>query len=81
MYGAAFKGSVFFTLHAISDAMTDQQQKRPRGRPPVAADQRLSERVELRLTFAQLAKLKVLGGGDWVRERIDKAKLTTYPQW
>ncbi len=55
--------------------MADQQTKRPRGRPPVAADQRLAERVELRLTPAQRAKLDTLGGADWVRERIDKARV------
>jgi hypothetical protein len=48
--------------------------KRPPGRPPVAEDARRSARVEVRLTQAQRDKLERLGGADWVRTRIERAK-------
>jgi hypothetical protein len=44
-----------------------------RGRPPKGAAP-LTERVELRLTAGQRAKLDTLGGADWVRARIDRAR-------
>lgn len=47
---------------------------RPRGRPPAAPDEARSARFELRLTPAQREKLERLGGADWLRERIDKAR-------
>jgi hypothetical protein len=53
--------------------MTEPAKKRP-GRPPVPPDQRLKERMELRLSTAQLQKLERLGGAKWVRSKIDKAK-------
>ena len=43
------------------------------GRPPITegAD---TVPVTIRMTAAQRAKLALLGGAQWVRERIDKAK-------
>ena len=54
--------------------MSAQEQPRRRGRPPAAAGTARDARVELRLTEAQRAKLERLGGAQWVRERIDKAR-------
>jgi hypothetical protein len=48
---------------------------RPRGRPTVAADKAKSARYPLRLTVAQRDKLELLGGADWIRARIDGARL------
>jgi hypothetical protein len=48
--------------------------KRPPGRPPVAEDARRSARVELRLTQAERSKLERLGGAEWLRSRIERAK-------
>jgi hypothetical protein len=48
---------------------------RPRGRPTVAADKAKSARYPLRLTVAQREKLELLGGADWIRARIDGARL------
>ena len=48
--------------------------KRPPGRPPAPEDARRSARVELRLTQAQRDKLERLGGAEWVRSRIDRAR-------
>lgn len=45
-----------------------------RGRPPIAADLRQTERVEVRLTPEHRAKLDRLGGAQWLRERIEKAR-------
>jgi hypothetical protein len=50
-----------------------------RGRPPVAETQRLTERAEIRLTQAQREKFEALGGAEWVRGLIDKAKVTARP--
>ena len=52
--------------------MTDA--KRPPGRPPAPPEQRL-EVVTLRMTAAQKAKLAALGGGEWMRKAVDKAKV------
>ena len=54
--------------------MSDVQTKRPPGRPPAPDDARRSARVELRLTQAQRDKLERLGGAEWVRSRIDRAR-------
>jgi hypothetical protein len=48
---------------------------RPRGRPAVAADKAKSARYPLRLTQAQAQKLELLGGAEWIRARIDGARL------
>lgn len=45
-----------------------------RGRPKIADDQKLTKAFNLRLTPAQLAKVQDLGGADWLRARIDKAR-------
>ena len=52
--------------------MTSEPKRR--GRPPVPADQRQSARVEIRLSDALRAKLKRLGGAQWLREQIERAK-------
>jgi hypothetical protein len=46
-----------------------------RGRPPNPPETRQTERVEIRCTKAQRDKLDSLGGAQWLRDRIDKAKL------
>lgn len=48
--------------------------KRPPGRPRVPNEQRQTERIEIRMTPAQRDKLKQLGGAQWVRDKIEKAK-------
>ena len=45
-----------------------------RGRPPLDPKALLTERVEVRLTGVQRARLDRLGGAPWLRARIDKAK-------
>lgn len=45
-----------------------------RGRPPLDPNALLTERVEVRLTAVQRAKLDLLGGAPWLRSRIEKAK-------
>ena len=46
---------------------------RGQGRKPVKAGEE-TVTVSLRMTEAQRDKLALLGGADWVRKRIDKAK-------
>lgn len=46
---------------------------RGQGRKPITKGQS-TVTVSLRLTEAQRAKLALLGGAEWVRQRIDKAK-------
>ncbi len=50
------------------------QDNKPKGRPPLPADERLAAVVMLRLTEAMHAKLLRLGGPAWLRERIKRAK-------
>jgi len=57
-----------FTLRAM------EQEKRPRGRPPVPPDEKLEQR-SIRLTAAQWAKIEAAGGMEWLRRLIDRAKL------
>ena len=52
--------------------MTTPQSKRPRGRPPVAPDERLVQR-SIRLPPALWAKVD-LHGLDWLRRLIELAK-------
>ena len=47
------------------------------GRPPKPESERHTERFEVRCTKAQRDKLDRLGGAQWLRERIDKAKEPT----
>ena len=49
--------------------------KRKPGRPTLPPEQRQTERVEMRCTLAQREKLDLLGGPQWMRERIDKARV------
>ena len=46
---------------------------RPRGRPPIAGETQTA-RVSLRLTQAQREKLDALGGPEWIRDAIERAK-------
>ena len=46
---------------------------RGQGRKPIKEGQD-TVTVSLRMTEAQRAKLALLGGAEWVRQRIDKAK-------
>ena len=48
--------------------------KKPRGRPALPPEQRQTERVEMRCTKAQREKLDRLGGVQWIRDRIDRAR-------
>ena len=49
-------------------------EKRRLGRPAIPETERLSQRMEVRLTPAMYAKAIALGGADWIRERIRRAK-------
>ena len=48
---------------------------RGQGRKPIKAGEE-TVTVSLRMTPAQREKLKALGGAEWVRDRIDRAKPT-----
>ncbi len=54
--------------------MTAGALKRPRGRP-LKGVAPLDARVEVRLTTEQRDKLARLGGVDWLRARIDRARI------
>lgn len=54
--------------------------KKHRGRPALPPEQRQTERVEMRCTKAQRDKLERLGGVQWLRDRIDRAKLKCNPK-
>ena len=56
--------------------VTSPAEPKRRGRPALPPDQRQTERVEIRCTKAQREKLDRLGGPQWLRDRIDKAKET-----
>jgi uncharacterized protein (DUF4415 family) len=53
---------------------TEKTDKRPRGRPSVAPENRL-EVITVRLTRAQREKFAALGDGEWLRKQIDKARV------
>lgn len=55
--------------------MSTPEQPKRRGRPPKAAEDVASERVELRLTPAERDKLRDLGGAKWLRPLLHRAKL------
>ena len=59
--------------------MTKGGAGRGQGRKPLS-DVSPSVTVSLRLTKEQQSKLKVLGGGAWVRVRIDEANISQPPQ-
>lgn len=46
---------------------------RGQGRKPIKAGEE-TVTVSIRMTAAQREKLEALGGAEWVRKRIDKAK-------
>lgn len=49
-------------------------EKNKGGRPPIPEAERLSKTIMLRLTQDMHAKLLRLGGVEWLRERIARAK-------
>lgn len=51
--------------------------KKRRGRPPLPPEQRQTERVEMRCTKVQREKLDLLGGVQWLRDRIDRARVVS----
>lgn len=58
--------------------------QRPAGRKPLPPGQALTERVEIRMTPKQRAKLDRLAGTDqtgaeWLRDRIDSAREPARP--
>jgi hypothetical protein len=59
--------------------MTDENKRggpgRGQGRKPVKQGEE-TVTVSLRMTLEQRAKLARLGGAEWVRQRIDKARET-----
>lgn len=48
--------------------------KRPRGRPPVAPDEKMLP-TTVRMTPAEREKYDALGGGDWFRKALKAARL------
>lgn len=48
--------------------------KKPRGRPTVPADQRRDHTVRVRVTAEQAAKFERLGGAEWLRAAIKRAR-------
>lgn len=50
------------------------QRYHSRGRPTLPPEQRQTERVEMRCTKAQREKLERLGGVQWIRDEIDRAR-------
>lgn len=46
---------------------------RGQGRKPLAPGEPSGDPVSIRMTQAQRAKLAALGGGKWVRDKIDAA--------
>ena len=60
----------------MTDKPTDEQAAPKRGRKIIAATgERASEYFAMRMTLTQRAKLETLGGAEWIRSRIDAAKL------
>ena len=45
-----------------------------RGRPPGAVVGSMTARIEIRMAQEQREKLEMLGGAQWLRDQIDKAK-------
>lgn len=68
-----------FALTVIGWFMPEQQKSnrggagRGQGRKPIKQGED-TVTVSLRMTIAQRDKLALLGGAEWVRQRIDKAK-------
>ena len=51
------------------------EQPKRRGRKPLPDDRRLTERAEIRLSLAERLKFDALGGAEWVRGALKKARL------
>ena len=58
----------------MPETTAEQAVPKRRGRPALPAEQRAGT-FTIRLTAEQRAKLDALGGADWLRERIERAKL------
>lgn len=54
--------------------------ERPPGRPPVSQDEGPSAVLRARVGAERVAKFHRLGGADWLRKVIDKAKEPSTPQ-
>lgn len=54
----------------------ETKQPKKRGRPALPDDQKMIT-YNVRMMKSQRAKLDSLGGAEWVRERIDSAKIKT----
>lgn len=52
-------------------------EKKPRGRPVVADDQRRDRPINIRATAVEKAKYEAVGGVDWFRQALKRAKLPT----
>jgi hypothetical protein len=61
-------------VHDYDNHMEDKTPPNKGGRPPKPEDERLSVPIMLRLTTAMHAKLQRLGGVEWLRDRIERAK-------
>ena len=59
---------------AFANTLNRMNEPKSRGRPPKPDDVRLGHVVTLRLTNELHAKLLRLGGVEWLRERIKRAK-------
>lgn len=57
--------------------MTAPEQPKRRGRPPKPADELAGERVEIRMTPAEKTKWQALGGAQWLKPLLHRAKLPT----
>lgn len=68
--------SVFVLLYhrAMKTVQPRPPEDRGQGRKPLVEGEE-TVTVSIRVTVSQRAKLALLGGADWVRKRIDKAKL------
>jgi len=56
--------------------MTSPPNARGQGRKPIKEGEQ-TVTLSIRLTASQRAKLDALGGAQWIRDRIDKAKEPT----
>lgn len=75
-------GNVFLHMH-YHQSMEPKSQRPPsdrgQGRKPTSASGELMKNRILRMTDAEWAKCRQLGGAAWVREQISKAKIRRGP--
>jgi hypothetical protein len=55
------------------------KQPKPLGRPPVSKDEGHSVVIRARVGAERAAKFHRLGGAEWLRKAIDKAKAPSLP--